>query len=329
MRERRAFTLVELLVVIAIIGILMAILLPAVSAARSAARRTQCSNKVRQIALAIVNYETHFQAFPPAVTGSDTDQNKFSMYAFILPFLEESAAYNQIDFSKDWDATAQSERFFEGLNLSGALVCPAAPTSRTRYYQGQARETFSADSSTLVDYVPIHSVNLDSSAGTGTYNDIQVEKLRTLARSGQIKDNGPRGPYERNNPKWWGVLRLFNQPKDAAVQSAHVRDGLSKTILMSETSGRPQGYVGPRKTTQQVSGYKWFHGNVSISVNAHCGGRVINCTNTSEVYGFHSGVAVFAHADASTHFRTEDMDPEVFISLYTMAGGDLIDDSEL
>jgi prepilin-type N-terminal cleavage/methylation domain-containing protein len=329
-RQSGAFTIVELLVVIAIIAILAAILLPAVNGARAAARRTQCANKVRQISLAILTYESKFQRFPPAITGADTDLNKFSMYAFLLPYFEFTSAYNQIDFSKDWDATSQSEAFFNNLNLSDALICPAAPTSRTRYFQNQPRETFESTSSTLVDYVPIHSINLDSTAGTGTFQGVEIKKLRTLATAGAINNGGRRGVYSASNTKWWGILRQFNDPNDANIRTAHVRDGLSNTILMTETSGRPQGYVlGNQRTTQQISGYKWFHGNVSISVNAHCSGSMINCTNTSEVYGFHPGVAVFAHADGSTHFRPEEMDPNVFISLYTMAGEELISESEL
>ncbi len=332
MRARRqdGFTIVELLVVIAIIAVLAAILLPAINGARASARRSQCANNVRQIALAILSYEAQYQKFPPAVTGSDTDLNKFSMYAFLLPFMEFANAYDKIDFNQDWDATSQSEDFFNNLNLSDALVCPSAPTTRTRYRSNAAVETVDASSSTLVDYVPIHSVNLDSTAGTGAFEGVQIDKLRTLVASGAIKNDGRRGPYSSDNTKWWGILRQFNDPGDANIRPAHVRDGMSSTILMTETSGRPQGYVqGNQKTTQQISGYKWFHGNVSISVNAHCSGNLINCTNTSEVYGFHPQVAVFAHADGSTHFRSDNMDPEVFISLYTMAGGELVSDTEL
>ncbi len=92
--SRRAFTLVELLVVIAIIGILVGLLLPAVQAAREAARRMQCSNNLKQLALATHNYESSYKRFP-GLTGSSS----FSPQARVLPFIEQGNLQNLIDFS--------------------------------------------------------------------------------------------------------------------------------------------------------------------------------------------------------------------------------------
>ncbi len=93
---RKAFTLVELLVVIAIIGILVGLLLPAVQAAREAARRMQCSNSTKQIALATMNYESAYRKFPMVGTV-DVD---FSVQARILPFMEQGNLNNLLDYSK-------------------------------------------------------------------------------------------------------------------------------------------------------------------------------------------------------------------------------------
>src|SRR5215510_14620158 len=94
--KRRAFTLVELLVVIAIIGLLVALLLPAIQAAREAARRSQCKNNLKQIGLALHNYESARGAFPPGYVSRATTTNSpglgtgWGWAAHILPHLEES-----------------------------------------------------------------------------------------------------------------------------------------------------------------------------------------------------------------------------------------------
>jgi prepilin-type N-terminal cleavage/methylation domain-containing protein/prepilin-type processing-associated H-X9-DG protein len=105
-RRRAAFTLVELLVVIAIIGILVGLLLPAVQAAREAARRMQCSNGLKQLGLASLNYESAFKAFPPRKGGTggpfvganrnNSNGNRLSGFVFLLPYMEQSAMYNLI-----------------------------------------------------------------------------------------------------------------------------------------------------------------------------------------------------------------------------------------
>jgi prepilin-type N-terminal cleavage/methylation domain-containing protein len=96
LRSRNAFTLVELLVVIAIIGILVGLLLPAVQAAREAARRMQCGNNLKQISLAMLNYESANKRLPAGRTPAPAVHSAF---ASMLPFMEQNAVYNSIDFS--------------------------------------------------------------------------------------------------------------------------------------------------------------------------------------------------------------------------------------
>lgn len=99
---RRAFTLVELLVVIAIIGILVGLLLPAVQAAREAARRMQCSNNLKQYGLGIHNYHSTYNTFPLSATGAaGSTIPRLTWQVRILPFMEQTAVYNNVDFSRD------------------------------------------------------------------------------------------------------------------------------------------------------------------------------------------------------------------------------------
>lgn len=151
---RKGFTLVELLVVIAIIGILIALLLPAVQSAREAARRTQCLNNVKQMALAAINYESANSAFPPGrltpdwvtsngqpktnyynynqvIQSSDKSTGFYSVHVRLLPYMEETAIFDLIDFN-----VAQSLRMtFNGrpanvnyqayANAASLFICPS------------------------------------------------------------------------------------------------------------------------------------------------------------------------------------------------------------
>ncbi len=107
-RLRGGFTLVELLVVIAIIGILVALLLPAVQSAREAARRLQCINHVKQLVLAAHNYHAAYESFPP---GRTLPNHSWSAHARLLPYIEQSAAYELVDFNQPPTSKAAAIHF--------------------------------------------------------------------------------------------------------------------------------------------------------------------------------------------------------------------------
>lgn len=128
--KRRAFTLVELLVVIAIIGILIALLLPAVQAAREAARRSQCTNQLKQIGLALHNYHDRSKMFPYSSsyncsTASPVFATRHTWVELTMPFFEQSAMYGQINFSID-NSAGTNATLLTNFRID-LLTCPSDP----------------------------------------------------------------------------------------------------------------------------------------------------------------------------------------------------------
>ncbi|MEX0794989.1 MAG: DUF1559 domain-containing protein [Pirellulaceae bacterium] len=131
--SRRAFTLVELLVVIAIIGVLVALLLPAVQQAREAARRMQCGNNMKQLGLALHNYHDTFGTFPCNIwTSPDGQPNAFSFLSLMLPHLEQSSLHSQLDFRVPFNDSASSSNRTLVQTPIQAFICPSDPTPAVR-----------------------------------------------------------------------------------------------------------------------------------------------------------------------------------------------------
>lgn len=133
---RYGFTLVELLVVIAIIGIMVGLLLPAVQAAREAARRMSCQNNLKQLGLALHNYESVHRTFPPStvIVGTSATQ-PWSGQSFLLPYLEASATYSLINFSIGYHSQGNRD-LFPPFGIAATripvLMCPSEPNDRQR-----------------------------------------------------------------------------------------------------------------------------------------------------------------------------------------------------
>src|SRR4051794_1405736 len=166
--QKRGFTLVELLVVIAIIGILVALLLPAIQAAREAARRSQCVNKMKQLSLAVLNYESARKLLPYANTPNNTLPMKsgpcagtagaagssnglfhHTVFTYILPYIEEQATYDQIDFKKNWNDPNNNSHNTTNLAATSrdidVLLCPSTENRPN---------TFTADYNVIVRMDP-------------------------------------------------------------------------------------------------------------------------------------------------------------------------------
>lgn len=122
--RQNGFTLVELLVVIAIIGILVGMLLPAVQQVREAARRTACANKIKQLGLALHNYESAFGHFPSGVVDDDDDLKDaiHSGFVYVLPYVEQQNLYDLYDLTTDWKSMENIELAMTRIDV---FLCPS------------------------------------------------------------------------------------------------------------------------------------------------------------------------------------------------------------
>ncbi|AGA30333.1 DUF1559 domain-containing protein [Singulisphaera acidiphila] len=145
-RRPSGFTLIELLVVIAIIAVLIGLLLPAVQAAREAARRMQCNNNLKQLALAMHNYEGNNTVFPmgaPTMVYYDRSTSiniNHSPFVAALPYLEQQAVYNSINFSLNIYRSSHATVHRIGINM---LICPSDGEAGVRDYNGSIQDNTS------------------------------------------------------------------------------------------------------------------------------------------------------------------------------------------
>ncbi len=347
---RKAFTLIELLVVIAIIATLIALLLPAVQAAREAARRTQCRNNLKQFALACHNYHDVFRSLPCSkvisssewasaqctkagtvdVTalgwgldttlksnGSPNNTQKCSDgYAGIieelLGFYEQGNFQKLIDSHLPWAHTANVAS--EEKAIIGQFYCPSAP--------GEGRVSLAFVSGLQVtDYATV---------GTGV-------------DAAFYSTNGLTPPAELCGAFTAWVNGKVTQ--GVPVPFRNITDGLTNTIMWSESAGHPAvwtrgaaltkqtftsaykaGHAGIDPTTGRVvvndgdawpdpSSNAWKIDGTDISGYAKNGPCAMNCNNASEMYCFHPGSLPVAMCDASVTFISENMDIRTLCNL--------------
>lgn len=307
------FTLVELLVVIAIIGILVAMLLPAVQAAREAARRAQCQNNFKQLGLASLNYELTKKELPPSYwrkyAGVPLRAKEHSTLTFVLPYIEETALAEAYDWDQSWN---------QGVNLTitatrvPSFICPTVADARLEY-----PGTF--------DYGVCDLMLVGSGNGL-------TELITSGAVMARPNSNGRYESMLYTSVKNSGSANeKFNMPK-----LRHATDGTSQTFMWFESGGRPILHeAGKPKANARgealltQGGNSWGNYENWYSVHDRCGNSFMNCHNNEEIYSFHKGGAFFGMGDGAVRFFADSIDPDVFVSLFTRNGADVIDSSKL
>jgi prepilin-type processing-associated H-X9-DG protein/prepilin-type N-terminal cleavage/methylation domain-containing protein len=307
------WTLVELLVVIAIIGILLGMLLPAIQSVREAARRISCGNSLRQLGLAVHQYESAMGHFPPSgwtQPGPGHPWGSFlSWRPLILPFVEQSALRKLYDPSLDW---------WVGPNLAAAeypisfFVCPSTP-QREPVLQAVAKPPRPE----LVLERPLAPIDYEAIQG------INAQQINLHLTS-------PR--YHESN-------RFSVMHRNSRNTFADIRDGSSQTIMIVECAGRPTVFRGrsARPELGNDQGISWADSEGPFSLDGTTadggiegGGPALgahysmNRRNDNEPYSFHSGGAQFLFADGHVSFIQESIDIVSFAGLITRAGGELV-----
>ena len=325
--KKAGFTLVELLVVIAIIGILIGMLLPAVQAVREAASRVTCLNNMKQLGLALHNYESAHMAFPPSrlepddqplpssISHSGAESAFQSWSTLILPYVEQGNLADQYDFNQAWFDQDNSNNYTVIATQVNLFKCPSSPVDE------------GSD--------PYHCVG----AAAGDYGSINEVKKKVYTEVLLLPDPGSAARS--------GLLSKFKKNPIAAAT-----DGTSNTLFVAECAGQPEVYVSGGKMTAAdfaiysddkvidfngtfvpADGTGWADPDCGFSINGATndgldkyGPRMINAINVSEAYSFHTGGANFAMADGSTHFISDSVDAATFVGLCTRAGGEVTSD---
>lgn len=344
-----AFTLVELLVVIAIIGILVALLLPAIQAAREAARRTQCTNNLKQVALAALNYESARKMFPPGVLaskiipgidstavepGATSPNNKHQgtgLIVYLLPYIEAQPVYDLAVRTLDMGVDNLSDHHFQSdSNTATAaatkipgLMCPSAPNSSPEVgYLFTKTMSLSVSGSQLNILTSPHSYFPSSSNDLGVTHYLGVSGPVGWANavSGRIGDTDLS--MQKNNV---GIYTPRSKTRPGRIS-----DGMSKTLAFGECPGTIGS--GIQAGTPAISAempYQWsWVGDTTLacfSLDAseyNSPGGASYRTHFPVYSSVHTGVVLFATADGSVHSLSTSIDIGVLFGLASMAGSE-------
>jgi len=299
--SRSGFTLIELLVVIAIIGILIALLLPAVQKVREAANRMSCTNNLKQMGLALHNYHFSHGSFPP---GAVPRRAPWTVY--ILPYLELQNLYSQYNFSQNNNAAANE---FVRTQLVKVYQCPSDASGPFNPITPESGYT------PRVQYMP------------GSYRGVSGKTVTVDKWFDSQNANESNGPKD-----YRGTLHVVNVNGLAPERISNITDGTSNTLMVGEYASRDH------ESRRTFWAYSWNQYTMSAGMpqrrtllndydacRAALGDSGENACKRGFA-SFHTGVINFTLADGSVRPISTNIDLDLFTALCTIAGGEVVSD---
>jgi prepilin-type N-terminal cleavage/methylation domain-containing protein len=371
--RRRAFTLVELLVVIAIIATLIGLLLPAVQSAREAARRSQCSNNLRQCGLAIHNFASAKSVLPNSSRPPSGANGRVSWTTRTLPYMEDRALSEAYDFDPlgaNWSSA--TARAGSGRTVPNAVLVMSRIPMLECPSDAEGSQDYDGDpdsSSTPSGYGSGPAVVNGSRTGFATpglfcattdYSATTFVDNR-LAGKADVVAPGSQKVVSSGTLATTAAAGLMFKDYDGRTKAkmSQCTDGLSKTIALVESAGRPAKYVRGKKVgnfpTDRVNGGGWcrpasdlaFKGaasdgsavgsNASQAINVTNGENVTTATfggteygkeGTSDPYSFHPSLVNVVMGDGSVRSVSDDVEIRIFAAMVTRAGGESVADPQ-